>query len=191
MIKHFLIMFFSAFIAQVIFINLFQFSGAILPFDYDPDIIIPVNTNTSLFGFSSLLTFAETISHDTYINIGIQAIGKGVSMLQHFSIDSIVELFEFIYDADFSKGDGLVILTLIQTIVRILRDMIIAPLTWSAAILVIAMGVLIFLWQMITILCFLISGRYNMPIHSSGLLDSTAYNLPNLLWCLPAHVRSC
>ena len=77
MVRHFLGVLFWSFISVVVFINLFQYSGAVLPFnDYFNS--NNVNLSSSYFGFSSFFTLLQTIGNDIGITTGLNIMNQGV-----------------------------------------------------------------------------------------------------------------
>lgn len=189
MIRHFLGLIFCSFIAQVIFINLFQYSGALMPFqsDFGPS---HFDTQNTYFGFSSLILFIQTVSSDNGITTGISAITTGINIIQRFSVNSIVSLFDSIYNAG-SLDIGSSFAFIFSNLLRVVFDFIVGPIMWAVGLMIIIFGLLLFLWQLFSFIIFFIIGKFNMDFPDSGLLESTISNLPNLLWCLSAPVRSC
>lgn len=169
MVRHFLGVMFWSFISFVVFVNLFQFSGAVLPFEDVGG--VQVNTfNNSVFGFSSLFTFVQTIGSDDYIKIGLNTFSTGFSIIKMFSIDDLVGFFSNMVEAANTGNGGLVILYLIANIFTLLKDVLVLPLVAVVAVFIMLVGLILFIWQLITIFFRFTLGYYNIPLSDYGSL---------------------
>ena len=163
MVRHFLGALFWSFIGLVVFVNLFQFSGAELPFEMPwGEYELPPD---SVFGFTSIFNFMHTLADDELVNTGLSWIRTGSSLIKQFTVDEVVSMFVNVRNAP----DGLNWLMLLASILTILVFGLIYPLIDFVAVFIILLGVLMFLWQIVSIFLKFLLGYYNyVPISSSS-----------------------
>lgn len=179
MVRHFVGALFFAFIGLALFVNLFQFSGAQVPFEmvmssYEYD-------ENSVFGFTSLFRFITTISDDPMLSTGLDWIKQGTSIFQKFSVDQVVSLFVNTRNAQ----PGVTILVAVFQILATGISGLILPFAYLYALVVIILGVFMFLWQFVAIFCKFLLGYYNYVPVSSGMLSAVNFT-QSLSYITPA-----
>lgn len=181
MIWHFLKLTFFGTISLIIFVNVWQYSGAILPFDSALE--NDFNNNT-FFGFSSIFTFMSNIGNDKDIANGFLIIKTGIGMIQDWSIDHIVSTFNGIRTHLDAGNNWFAIVEVVVGFIWIFIDSIIMPFITIFSLIIIIIGIVLFAFSFLSVFAKFLLGGYNINDFSS-----TIGTLPNLMYILPTIVR--
>ena len=167
MVRHFLGTLFFSFIFVVIFVNLFQFSGATPPFEVYGSVVddVPVQFR-GIFGFTSIFTFVEEIGTNKNIALALDWFNWGVKLVQKYSIDQFSSLYSDMRDVDINNV-ALVISLLINSVTNIMFYGLVLPIVFITGAFMIFLSIVMFLWEIIGILVLFLLGKYNYyPVHS-------------------------
>ena len=174
MVWRFLSCFFWFSLSLILFVNLFQYSGATLPFGNE--LGFEGNYENTVFGFSSIFTFVETIGSDKNIDNALTIFKTAVGIVQKFSIDEIVLKLEELQNVGHDFGKTIV--AMITFIFTLFIDILVLPFVVVISLVLIIISIIMFAFNLLEILAKFLLGGYNLPINTSGLLN-------NVIWILP------
>lgn len=171
MIRHFLGALFWSLVTLMIFINVFQFSGAVNPFEgYWND--YGLDATNSYFGFSSLIGFFTDLGDNSTTENSLHLLGVSVKLVATLSIDTLVYTFNTMSDnfnnPNFFEG----ILLIFVLVFVFFTEFLVLPVYLVGFVLVLIVVVLNFLFTFVTYLFKLMGGYYNVPLNS-GILTGT------------------
>lgn len=172
MVRHFLGTLFFGFIVFALFVNLYQFSGALMPFEMN-GISSQVPASDSIFGFTSIFNFITDLSSSTDIQAAIKCITAGVKVIQWFTIDKVVDVFESA--TSLVKPTGIDALKLFISFIGVFFWGLLTPFTFLFGAVAILIGVFLFAWQLVAILVRFLYGYYNYVPVSSGMLSAVNF----------------
>lgn len=162
MIRHTLGIFFTSFIGICIFVNLYQFSGAIMPFELPFD-SNPTDYQHSFFGISSIITFFQNLGNDSGISTAIAFMNTGIKVTQTFSVDTIVQVFDNINEI-IKSNPALLVVYIVAAIFNIIKDILMLPIAGIVTIICLFVGLFTFIWQLLTYFFKFVVGYYNVPL---------------------------
>lgn len=167
MIRHSLGVLFWSFIGLVVFVNLFQISGALLPFEdtgwFKQDV------SNTYFGFTSLFNFTTSLGSNVGLQNGLSVIGSGFSLIKYFTIDSLIGIFTNAKNLSYS-GNLLDVVYLLTSILKFLFDGILGMVVYPFALVIILIGVIMYAWSFLSVLFQFLLGYYNATIPVSVIL---------------------